>query len=419
MPYVLDFPNGWPADNLSSPWFPNLQRLVVNTYGSILSSQVEWTHRLLTPGLLSFEMHSVDLNRSSGEDPRSEHSWLPRETCSELLDSMATTCLWINTLRIFPAAPSSSETIYHSRILSGIAMLTQLSVLALGTTNLDQELFDVLGRLSHLEVLTLHNDGSQPIQGERGEISISDDLFPSLHQLEFRGIDDSDILRIDRLSYLFSRLNKGAIIFLDDGFYVEPTNHCLRSRLALHCIGTNSLRLVDLTLFTPWNHAYFALFIPGALDVFKQMPLRRLRLGRVRLQSWPDTVGLDTNILTRPYGDSRLEVHWRDFLLAVPQLEELHLELQMLQSSHLPSFAHLLPNLRLLVLLMIKFDEVEPSTEKAATQPITIRCPCYNGPTGGDFTNASSAAKYVPAIFLTLFSIIERRLGFYTVSGQM
>ncbi|KAG8704146.1 hypothetical protein FRC09_003741 [Ceratobasidium sp. 395] len=333
---------------------------------------------------------------------------------------MAVTCTWINTLQIFPAAvSSSSETIYHSRILSGIARLTRLSVLALGTTNLDQELFDVLGQLLHLEVLTLHNDGSQPIPGENSEIRISNDLFPSLRQLEFRGIDDLDIQRIDGLSSLFGQLTKAAIVFLDDGFYEEQTNHCLRSGLALHCIGTNSLHLVDLTLFTPWNHAYFAIFIPGALDVFRQMPLRRLRLGRVRLQSWPDTVGLDTNILTHPYGYLRLEVYWRDFLLAVPQLEELHLELQMIQSSHLPSFARLLPNLRLLVLLMIKFDEVEPSTEKAATQPITIRCPCYTGPTGGEFTNASGAAKYVPAIFLVPSSIVERRLGFYTVFGQM
>ncbi|KAG9125597.1 hypothetical protein FRC07_006943 [Ceratobasidium sp. 392] len=120
------------------------------------------------------------------------------------------------------------------------------------------------------------------------------------------------------------------------------------------------------------------------------MPLRRLRLGKVRLQLWDDPEDSDVDDKSDSDSQFDLKIQWRDFLLAVPHLEELNLEVQFLESSHLPLIASMLPNLRLLVLAMIRFDRLEVSTGKAAIQPVTIRCPCYDTTKGDDLSDVAS-----------------------------
>ncbi|KAG9125596.1 hypothetical protein FRC07_006942 [Ceratobasidium sp. 392] len=337
----------------------------MKTSGSTTSRQIEWVPKLLAPSLLSFEMNSISHEDSAGEDLRYEHSWLTRADCLELVDIMSDICPRINTLRIFPTESGALGVIREDAISNKIARLKHLSALALGTVNASQELFNTLGQLPHLETLSLHSDALQPMPHESAKITISDDLFLALRHLELRGMHDSVIQRLCA-SPLFHRLVKASIIFLDHTHGEEPLDHHTRSKLIAQCFGANSSRIVDLTLLTVnAGNEGFSPVAPDILVTFEQMPLRRLRLGTFPMKYW---------LLE----DLNPEIKWHEFLVTVPRLEELHLELHILKSSYLPLVASMLPNLRLLVLRHIEFDKMEESTGRAATQPITIQCSSYS-----------------------------------------
>jgi hypothetical protein len=103
---------------------------------------------------------------------------------------------------------------------------------------------------------------------------------------------------------------------------------------------------------------------------------------------------LDINLdLNRP------EIQWEEFLSAVPGLEELHIERGELEAQQLRLLAFRLPNLRMLVVGFIDFDEAWRIFEKpglyAGTQAITIRSQF-------DFGHPSEISVFAAARFVIL-----------------
>ncbi|KAG8679711.1 hypothetical protein FRC09_018778, partial [Ceratobasidium sp. 395] len=376
---------------LSVPLLPNLQHLIVNTCAFTTKAEVDWIPKLLTPSLRSFEMQSIELKKHDGEDLSKPHPWLAQELCLELLDYMAVTCPHIGTLHIFPAPAPTPDATRDPAVLDRIATLKHLSVLALGEVNLDQELFEVLGQLPRLEVLSLHNDESRVTSGEQAEIWISDGWFPGLRVLEFRGIKDTAIRQIRNASSLSRRLERANIIFRDIEILDSLLFNNPRSRLAVHFFGVKCLHLVDLTLLTPRATAYLSLSFSEALNMLKQMPLRRLRLGRLLLRPWGSAENLNSDYRFSG-GPGDLGLEWRDFLTAVPHLEELHLEAQRLRSSRLPLLGSMLPNLQVLALLMIMFDRLGEHTGQPGTQSVSIQCTYYSDDMGSELPDFPGAA---------------------------
>ncbi|KAG8756544.1 hypothetical protein FRC12_010539 [Ceratobasidium sp. 428] len=416
--YVFKFDKKWPL--LSVPLLPNLQRLVINAREPTTMAEVDWIPQLLTSNLQGFEMRPIEDDR---EYPSQHHSWLVAPgICLYLLNRVALTCLQINTLRVFLAAPETTNTTTGYRtFLDRIVTLKHLSVLALGTVILDQKLFEALGQLPRLKVLSLHSDESQFRPGRRSEVWILDDFFPSLRELELRGIKNSTIQRIHNFSSIFRRLERASIISCHDTEFSESSSlNDVRSGLAIQFFGANCLHMVELTLLMPQRAAGFSLSSPGALDALKQMPLRRLRLGRVLLRPW-DTPENPSSDLEHLGGSNHLEIRWQDFLAAVPHLEELRLETQHLRSSRLPLLASMLSNLRIFTLLIIIFDQLGEQIDQPAMQPLSIQCEqytAYDSDGGKELLDFSSAARYDSA-GLQNNVIIHVLSAIYTTFGRM
>ncbi|KAG9098346.1 hypothetical protein FRC06_006511, partial [Ceratobasidium sp. 370] len=363
---------------LPTSLLPNLQRLVFSTCGPTPPTDFDWVSKLLAPDLLAFEVHSIPLQESDGEDLRREHAWMKRERCFELIEHISRKCPHLETLRIFPGEPDSLGTGVDSTKYREITSLKHLRTLALGATEIDQELFLALVQLPHLETLSLHTDPFQPAQTKCDPIAIPDDSFLALRHLGLYGLSESSIQRVCTLSPLFRHLVKASIVSPDYYYHSKIADKHAFSRSIAQCFSRNSPHLVDLTVFSPRSTSSIALYLPVTVDALKSMPLRRLRLDRARLKSWGDADELDSDDSDVGEEIGGVGMQWSDFLAAVPHLEELHLDLQYIKSRRLPVIASTLPNLRLLVLMCVLFDEdMDATIGGAATQPITIRCPIY------------------------------------------
>ncbi|KAG8737939.1 hypothetical protein FRC10_007519 [Ceratobasidium sp. 414] len=395
VPYTLRFQGGESSAVLPRPLLSNLQRLIVKTYGSADVAAFGWVPSLLTPCLLQLEFRSIYLEESAGEDTRREHSWMEQGACFELIKHISRKCPYFDTLRIFPGAPNGSDTGVGSVKYDGITGLKHLRTLELGAIEVDQELFLALAQLPYLETLSLHTDNSQRKQTKNDAINIPDNSFLALRQLALHGLSESTTQRICTVSPLIRHLVKASFIFPERRLHNIVGQRDF-SLLVAQCLDHKSPSLVDLTVFSPGMDSCLALYLPATLDVFKRTPLRRLRLDRARLKSWGDVDELDSDDSDIDEEVGRVETQWRDFLVTVPHLEELHLDLQVLLSRHLPVIALTLPSLRLLALMGVLLEDGEVSVSRAATQPITIRCPFYVDTDGQNgWADASRVARYI------------------------
>ncbi|KAG9074146.1 hypothetical protein FRC06_010902 [Ceratobasidium sp. 370] len=280
-----------------------------------------------------------------------------------------------------------------------ISSLKHLRTLALGASEIGQGLFLALGQLPCLETLSLHTDDSQPKQTRSDPIDIPDDSFLALRHLALYGLSESSIRCICTRPPLFRHLVKASFVSPERSLRKIADRRDL-SLVIAECLGHNSPHLTDLTVFSPGLDSCLVLYDPAVLDVFRHTPLRRLRLDRARLKSWGDIDDLDSDDSDADEGIGPMEIQWRDFLLTMPHLEELHLDLQVLVSRHLPVFASTLPNLQLLVLMGVLLEDGEVSTVQAATQPITLRCPFYvDTEDHNEWANASGVAKFIYRIW--------------------
>ncbi|KAG8706583.1 hypothetical protein FRC08_000958 [Ceratobasidium sp. 394] len=393
---------------LPTPLLPNLQRLIFSTNGLIITTNIDWVSKLLTPDLLAFELYSIPLQESDGEDLRHEHPWMKRERCFELIGHISCKCSRLETLRIFLGEPDSPGTAIDGIEYNGMTSLKHLRTLALGTIDIDQDLFLALVQLPHLGTLSLHTDNSRPKETSSDPIDIPDDSFLTLRHLALYGLSESSIQRICALPPLFRYLFKASIVSPDYGRDSRIADQRAFSRSIAQCFGRGSPHLTDLTIFCP-GLGCLVLYLPGIIDIFKQLPLQRLRLDKVRLKSWGDIDELDSDDSDDDEEIGRTEVRWRDFLTTMPHIKELHLDVQILMSSHLPVFASTLPNLQLLVLGAIMFDETEKAAGQAAAQPITIQCSFYGEPEGQDgWTDISRVVRYLHAIWPNAYYEVDK-----------
>ncbi|KAG9077457.1 hypothetical protein FRC06_008901 [Ceratobasidium sp. 370] len=320
---------------------------------------------------------------------------MERGGCFELVEHISRECPHLETLHIFPREPGRPDMAAIDVKYNEISSLKHLRTLALGASEINQELFLALGQLPCLETLSLHTDDSQPKQTRSDPIDIPDDSFLALRHLALYGLSESSIRCICSQPPLFRHLVKASFVSSDRSLRKIVDQRDL-SLVIAECLGHNSPHLTDLTVFSPGLDSCLVLYVPAVLDVFRHTPLRRLRLERARLKSWGDVDDLVSDDSDVDEGIGPIEIQWRDFLVTVPHLEELHLDSQLLVSRHLPVFASTLPNLRLLVLMGVSLEDGEVSAVQAATQPITLRCPFYvHAEDHNEWTNASEVAKYV------------------------
>ncbi|KAG8699947.1 hypothetical protein FRC08_005015 [Ceratobasidium sp. 394] len=384
---------------LQRPPLPNLRRLILNTYGPANILAFSWVSGLLTPSLLGLEFQSIHLKESGGEDTRLSHSWIELEGYFELIGQMSRKCPHLETLRIFPGVPSSWRIAVNGTKYNGITSLKHLRTLALGVIEIDQELFLALVQLPCLETLSLHTDVSWPMKTKNDRIDIPDDSFLTLRHLALYGLSDSSIQVICTLPSLFRHLVKASFIF--PGYSsLKISKQRDFSLMIVQCLE-RSPHLADLTVLSSRDNSCLSLYPPVVLDILRHLPLRRLRLDRARLRSWGDADQLDNDDRSVDEDTGHVEIQWRDFFVAVPHLEELHLDLQPIMSYHLPIFASALPNVKLLTLMGVVLEEEEEiSADRAATQPITIRCPFYLDDQDQDeMTDPSRVTRYMYSIW--------------------
>ncbi|KAG8717586.1 hypothetical protein FRC08_007166 [Ceratobasidium sp. 394] len=352
----------------SSSLLPNLRHIIVNTFGSAEPEHVKWIPRLLHPDLLSFEMYSLSAEkRRSGA--REVHSWLDQGTCFKLIDQLSRTCPRLETLRLYPAQGEHNE-LQRATLYNNIANLTHLWSFTFSGATVQEELFLVLGRLPHLETLSLRADDSQVQSDFQDTINVPNDSFPSLRHLDLYQLNRSAMSRICSISPLFRRLVSASIISKGKPALLGrvATKSINSPDVIFTCLGANSPRIEHLTILPGWGYQSCLDITWLILDAFKLMPLRYLSVGTINLESrWS-------------HQNDRPKITWECFLAAVPQLEELHMETKSIEWNELQLLGSWLPNLRLLVFWRIDLCKAEPPTEAInATQPITIRCWSYFG----------------------------------------
>ncbi|KAG8680298.1 hypothetical protein FRC09_018345 [Ceratobasidium sp. 395] len=130
-------------------------------------------------------------------------------------------------------------------------------------------------------------------------------------------------------------------------------------------LGRNSPHITNLTISLEGDS-----FLPSwpIIDSFKHMPLRYLDLHSVAFD-WGEYTAHESGNEEPPVYHP--PTGWRDFLAAVPLLEEFILSYQTIDSSTLPIFATMLPHLRLLELDMIIFSGDEEVLSAVGWSPTT------------------------------------------------
>ncbi|KAG9120577.1 hypothetical protein FRC07_003874 [Ceratobasidium sp. 392] len=412
-PYLIKFPVKFPYLGTHVPLadlLPNLQGLAVQTFGEARREDVNWVHDILSPKILRLEILSAYQQQSSGADYSSQHSWLDPWTYSELVESIARTCPRLTTLRIFSNGTkplrcyasdshaeigrwmwlqsrhdsqvndASEELSPSLRIYSLIQRLQNIRSLSIGYSNVDEKSFQALGQLPHLENLSLHADRYQPAgAARRDSMTLVESSFPRLRHLALYGANESVLSPLPSLLPLFRNLET-AIITCKGDYHRVPGN--LRQPLlqVVQALSQHSLYLTDLTVsIVRESEWYFELFWP-IVTAFKQMSrLKCLKLGRLILN--PEVHPSEHDPTTGIQNNSP-KITWSHFFDAVPNLEELDLQLQSLKLHELRTVAAMLPRLRLLILWNVVQNSVmqassptaSSTNQPVAIQPIIIRC---------------------------------------------
>ncbi|KAG8697029.1 hypothetical protein FRC09_008112 [Ceratobasidium sp. 395] len=244
----------------------------------------------------------------------------------------------------------------------------------------NEGLFKTLSQLPHLETLSLCADYGGGDENDESSLSVPDNSFPSLKHLYLQGLHVSTISRVCKVPTLFRHLEK-TIIRFDDDWYDEDDDEANCSDVAVTSLGQNAPYLQELTILTRGNFASFVVSWP-ILGKFNRMPLRSLRLGElgfdIKDEERADS-GNETDYEATHNQRNCPEIKWEDFLDSVPQLEELQLERQRIDSQTLQLIAIRLSNLRLLVFGDLYLSEAEPPSRigHTTTQPITLRGHTY------------------------------------------
>ncbi|KAG8685669.1 hypothetical protein FRC09_014592 [Ceratobasidium sp. 395] len=376
VPYAITFPKEWPGTSVQEPLqplLPNLRSITINAFGWTDDPYVDWVPRLLTPCLKEFKMCSIPLMESSGCDVADhENAWISRSKCIELVDAISRTCPTIETLEIFAHEESDmgDQTEYNT-ICEKVAGLQSLRSLSFGGASAGKVLFRAFGQLLNLESLSLVSDYTQTLPRLSSTVTLPDGSFPALRHLTLRGLNPTIITRVYDLPRLFRRLCSVKITYEDmsyDGY--ESDN--LRSAYAMKCFRRGCSRLTDLTIFTQGYGGYFCLF-RRFIPIFKRLPLRRLELCYVDLN--PELDSDEDGIEEARLKENDPEVTWREFLTALPHVEELDLD-NSFSCQDLVVFAELLPKLRYLTLRSLELSDIQDTsgvdTGPSATQPIVI-----------------------------------------------
>ncbi|KAG8784441.1 hypothetical protein FRC12_018707 [Ceratobasidium sp. 428] len=381
-PYAVHFPSEWPRsgpDATIIPLLPNLQRLVITTFasGSVKGALVDWIPRLLYPGLLRLEMFTIN---PIEEPDFEEYSWLNKDTYLDLLNEVSRICPHIETLRLFPRGLNRPDEYYCTKVFNYIAGLQRLRSLAFSGAMVHKELFKTLSQLPHLETLSLCTDYMGDIdEYDESSLGIPNNSFPSLKHLYLQGLHVTTISRVCKVPTLFCHLKK-AIIRFDDDWYDTDDDEVTCSNVAVTSLGQNAPYIQELTVLTRGNFGSFVVSW-SILGRFKYMPLRSLRLGELAFDIKDEEADSNNG---SDYGATHNqrnypEIKWEDFLDSVPQLEELQLERQRIDSQTLQLIAIRLFNLRLLVFGDLYLSEAEPPSGigHTTTQPITLRGHTY------------------------------------------
>ncbi|KAG8700911.1 hypothetical protein FRC09_005666 [Ceratobasidium sp. 395] len=225
-------------------------------------------------------------------------------------------------------------------------------------------------------MLSLRADKSQLQVDDQNPIRIPDDSFLSLQHLDLYQLNEYAISRICNIAPLFRHLISVSIIFKGKRSYSGTyfSDRINRSEVAVACLGANSSHVERLTVLPNGFYPTEFKLSWSTIDKFKHMPLKYLRVGAVNLS--PNS-GSNTNI-EGPQIDG--PHRWEDFSIAVPQLEELHMDTKHVSLDELRLLGSWLPKLRLLVFWQVDLRQAVLSTETInATQSIIIRSWSYFG----------------------------------------
>ncbi|KAG8725622.1 hypothetical protein FRC09_000009 [Ceratobasidium sp. 395] len=370
--YTIYFPHTFWEQACIPPFLPNLQRLVINVPGSIKGSeQVDWIPRLLHEGLLGLEMYSFGAEKGN-RNPYEIHAWLGPETCFNLVNQLAHTCPRLETLRLYPAGLGDCDRTQLIVVYMQLAQLTCIRSLTFGGTVALQELYTALGQLPHLETLSLRTDASEAQESYNDPIIIPDNSFPSLRQLDLYQLNESAMARICKITQIFRRLVSASIIYKGkpNGRHDFGVTHRYnRSEVAVACLGANSPHIEYLTVLPEGDGLSNFLISWTIIDKLRLLPLKYLKVGRIKLNI---DIALD-----HPSDD---QPTWGNLLVAVPQLEELHMDTNNISLNELQLIGSKLSKLRLLAFWHVGLQEAgQPPETISATQSIVLRSWSYFG----------------------------------------
>ncbi|KAG8700011.1 hypothetical protein FRC09_006240 [Ceratobasidium sp. 395] len=393
-PYAINFPEEWSGAGgqvPSRPLLPNLRSITINAFGWVNDSYTDWAPRFLTPDLKEFKMCSIRLKESSGEDVGAhKHAWINPSRCLELIDEISQICPAIETLEIFAHEEGDEEnrTIYGA-ICQKVASLHNLRSLSFGGTSAGETLFQALASLSRLQNLSLVSDYSQTPPQENFPVALSDDSFSALQRLTLLGLSPNIVARVYDSPQLFRRLASAKVTY-EALHYDGSESDDLRSFYAMKCFSHGCSRLTDLTILTEENIGHFSLF-RRFIPIFKQLPLRRLRLCGVVLNPELNySYSSEDRLEEAGLENNDPEVTWEEFLAALPLVEELHM-INSFDVQDLVIFADSLVKLRYFAPCSIEARRITDmsghvAARPTAIQPIVICCDYPQYRNGGNYS---------------------------------
>ncbi|KAG8750933.1 hypothetical protein FRC12_012692 [Ceratobasidium sp. 428] len=312
-------------------------------------------------------MCSVLLEDSSYREDY-ENAWLSPSKCIELIDAISQTCPNIETPEIFAHEDDDEDQAKYNVLCEKVAEFHSLRSLSFGGARAGETLFRAFGRLLHLESLSLVSDRCQAVPDEKSLVTLSDDSFPVLQRLALRRLHPDIITRVYDSPQLFHRLVSAEIIY-DDNCYDGYKSYQHRS--AMRCLSHGCSNLANLSIFTKGNAGDFCVFRRFIL-IFKQLPLRRLRICSVELN--PELKFL---VEEEDLEENDPKITWEGFFAALPHLEELELG-NPFQIRDLVVLADSLPKLRYFSPATIQAKKtrraLNSTTRLTMTQPIIICC---------------------------------------------
>ncbi|KAG9120341.1 hypothetical protein FRC07_004202, partial [Ceratobasidium sp. 392] len=172
--------------------------------------------------------------------------------------------------------------------------------------------------------------------------------------------------RICKLTPIFRRLVSASIIYEGKprgrDLFRRVIHRYNRSEVAVTCLGANSPHLEYLAVLPEGDGLSTFLISRPIIDKLRLLPLKHLKVGRIKLNI---DISLDHSSDDQPT--------WENFLAAVPQLEELHMDTNNISSNELQLIGSRLSKLRLLVFWHVGLQEAgQPPQATSATQPIVL-----------------------------------------------